>query len=251
MTAPSQLPVRIIASQFFSGCEHRHEYAVLGTPGGDMGEFIRALAVVEEFLLRPLSNGEVYRLLYGLFQHLLDESFGQRFFYMGSDMTHHTAWFRSAGLGPDQVLNPLDDARRKILIRTANFSEHIGDDCLRGMAMHNGTWGVRTGLAIAGIRTFLSIYFNGFDPMRQHLLYVKAHANISAAPQGAAVVAGRGCKLTAPMVVPHLRVRNGLGAEDYAGLILWFRRCDLMRCCVSCFSVSFFKRRPRRPTTRQ
>lgn len=229
MVAPTQLPIRKIASQFFSGSEHRLEYAVLATPGGDIGEFIRALAVLEEYLLRPLARGEVYRLLYGLFQHLLAESYGQRFFYMGTDALHHDAWYKSVGLKPDHILNPLDDGARKRLIRSANVSAHIGDDCLRGMVAHNGTWGVRPELAVEGIRIFLSVYFNGFDPLRQHMLYVKAtHSKVSAGPQGAAVVAGRGCKHTAPLVVPHLRATpptNGTAGKgvNASGFIVYHR----------------------------
>ena len=86
------------------------------------------------------------------------------------------------------------------------------------------TWGVRPELAVEGIRIFLSVYFNGFDPLRQHMLYVKAtHSNVSDAPQGAAVVAGRGCKHTAPLVVPHLRVQCDVcgGDGDMVVMVWW------------------------------
>ena len=46
--APARLPMAISGEHFFSDIDGRSDYAIMGTPGGDAGEFVLAMCAVEK-----------------------------------------------------------------------------------------------------------------------------------------------------------------------------------------------------------
>lgn len=113
----------------------RAEYALLGTPGGDILEFIHGLNALEQTMCvhaawcaaqcdpcahapgshMPLTPDGIDRLFKEFLQHML--TVGKQYFYMHTDAQAKQAWHTAAGV-PDP-LNPLDADGRRALLKVA------------------------------------------------------------------------------------------------------------------------------------
>ena len=139
----------------------RDAHAIVGTPGGDAGELIVALASVERIRGRPLAKADVERL----FDAYLD-AFGH--FYMHTDR-HALATLLDAVAAdhPDAVVPDADDHRasldfvrdpplelRPSLLRGLVDPETVGCGHLRLMLSDPQTYEVRSELTATVLRTF-------------------------------------------------------------------------------------------------
>jgi len=148
----------------------REEHAVLGTPGGDAGELLLALATLEELAGRELSEGEVIEMF-----EAYVEGFGR--FYMHTDdhalealadALSADSRFRTAHPDPElRTVEPHTLAWAEALVRRPPLAlrdallerlveaEHIGCGHLRLVTLHPDEYGVRPGLT----RLFLRVVF--------------------------------------------------------------------------------------------
>lgn len=132
----------------------RDATGVLGTPGGDAGEFILALAALEQVTARAVEPEIIARLLARRV-----EVFGR--FYIHSDVHASNALIKSmradrrldAALA--QVYEPLEwrrffaappDEARPLVLDHSLRAEHQGCGHLRSMAQNPAAYGVRDGL---------------------------------------------------------------------------------------------------------
>ena len=132
----------------------RDATGVLGTAGGDAGEFALALAAVEQVTARTLPRDVIVRLLARRVQ-----VFGR--FYVHSDVGASNALIKSMRQDPrldaalTGVYEPLEWRRffnappqdvRKVMLEHSLRPEHQGCGHLRNMAQHPAAYGVRDGL---------------------------------------------------------------------------------------------------------
>jgi hypothetical protein len=112
LTDPSKLPVVSVHQHFFSCWDGRARYAVLGTAGGDVAEFLLALNALEHTrpLSQALSEDKVYRYVQAYVAT-------RQLFYMHSDTQHMALW--AAASGVRDPLRPASDAERQAVIRLA------------------------------------------------------------------------------------------------------------------------------------
>lgn len=166
MMNPFNLPLRDVESHYLSCSDGRSQYAVVGSPGGDVVEFIHGLNAMEKAIHMPLTPDGIDKLFKEFLEHM--PSFGKQYFYMHTDEAAHTALHAAAGV-PDPP-NPLDaDARRKI-VRVAAAPEHVGCNHIRALIEDETKFDVRKNLTEAVIQSFLGVYYNPFDKYRERLM---------------------------------------------------------------------------------
>ncbi len=147
----------------------RDDHGVIGTPGGDAGELLLALAAIEQVRGQPLDGREVAQILE---RHV--DTFGR--FYMHSD-THAMNRLIVEGLRKDDRVAPhlgsIFDAQewrrwlihppagvRPALLDHLARPEHMGCGHLR-FAMTDPSYGVRPELAQAFLRAFHELRWAG------------------------------------------------------------------------------------------
>ena len=164
------LPMQPLPGHFFSDIDFRHEYAVLGTPGGDLGEFARGIGAVEQLLGVEIPDD----VITALFTQFVDQMhrFGKDYFCMSSDADADEAWYAAANVKPP--LMPIDEHGRIRLIRAAGFLSSIGSPSLRVMVkdLDGSRFGTRAAVTQAAIEAFAATQLNPFNPHRSKLLYV-------------------------------------------------------------------------------
>ena len=78
----------------------RSVHAILGTPGGDLGEFIIMLTIMERVQMKSFSFEDVFTIFQSYLVDMSDT--GKSRFFMGTDAAALELWGRSVG-----VANPL------------------------------------------------------------------------------------------------------------------------------------------------
>ncbi|MBV1857131.1 MAG: rhodanese-like domain-containing protein, partial [Nannocystaceae bacterium] len=132
----------------------RDAHAIVGTPGGDAGELVLALATAEALGGVRFSAEDVERVFASYI-----EAFGH--FYLHTDVHAAQRWLASAGVvvedGADlsDLLRSPPRARREHLLATVSESEHVGCGHLRLSLQHPEAYGVRPAL----VRAVLVAYF--------------------------------------------------------------------------------------------
>ncbi len=151
----------------------RDHVGVIGSPGGDAGEFVLALAAVEALIGRALSQAEVQTLLrrrldtFGHFAFHTDTHAGNRLIAaIRSDartkdavagMTDPLAFRRFFAAPPVEIR----DALAELLV----MPEHTGCGHLRLTMQHVEQWGVRDGLVQAVLREAVLLRWNGLEEL--------------------------------------------------------------------------------------
>lgn len=208
---PVNLPIKDATKQFFSCMDSRAAYAGLGTPGGDMGEFINTLAAAENSIGYPFTHDDVFHFLKKYLEDMVAS--GKGYFSMCSDAKAVKTWFDAAkiqGTGAGlQRWNPLDTDGRRRLLRLATAPAHIGCAHLRSLVEKPNGYQkkIRKELVEAAILAYYAIYFDPFDPMRQHLL----HPVMGGEQKPAAVLNVQqplSCRPLAPLVVPKIHTQT-------------------------------------------
>ncbi|MCB9638410.1 MAG: rhodanese-like domain-containing protein [Myxococcales bacterium] len=140
----------------------REDKGVIGTPGGDAGEFLLAVAAAEKITEQPLTEAQVSLL----FQRYLDQ-FGR--FYMHTDthafgkmiqairqdpfLKERIPVMESAESWTDYCNHPSQEVQEALLEQLI-IPEHIGCGHLRLMAQHSEEYGVRLPLLQAFFKAF-------------------------------------------------------------------------------------------------
>lgn len=146
----------------------RDERGVVGTPGGDAGEFLLAVAATESVIGRPFTVAEIQVLL-----EIWADAFGR--FYMHTDLHAIEVLYRSLEADPQlrPTIEGLDEGgRRRFLLNVpANLRdrllehlvipEHLGCGHLRLMAQGPDEYGVRPGLVADYLRAFFPLWWSG------------------------------------------------------------------------------------------
>jgi rhodanese-related sulfurtransferase len=156
----------------------RDDSSVVGTPGGDAGEFMLGLAATEQVLGRPLTRAIVTKLL----RRRLD-TFGR--FYMHTDIHAGNAFIKSlredprltAAIGTTYealewrrwLSEPPVEARPALL---EHFCQpgHMGCGHLRLMLQHPEQYEVRSALVLDFLRAFFSTRWAGAAEMENVVL---------------------------------------------------------------------------------
>ncbi|MCB9603522.1 MAG: rhodanese-like domain-containing protein [Sandaracinus sp.] len=154
-TPPRQVRAASLLLHGTEACvDGRGEDAVLGTPGGDAGELLLALAAVEEVTGEALAEGEVVMLF-----DAYVESFGRFYFHTDDHALHHLAGAlrndpRFEGLTLDgealgALLSSPPPALRDPLLEHLLDPANVGCGHLRLLMTHAQDYGVRAELAHA------------------------------------------------------------------------------------------------------
>jgi rhodanese-related sulfurtransferase len=147
----------------------RDHVAVVGTPGGDAGEFVLALGALEKLTGEVLSQEDINTLLrrrvdaFGRFAFHTDTSAGDRqIAAIRADartapavagMTDPFAWRKFFASPPTEV--------RPALTEIMGKPEHVGCGHLRLTIQHAAKWGVREGLTQGVLRSALETRWAG------------------------------------------------------------------------------------------
>lgn len=210
LSQPEKVPFRDLTKHFFSCIDGRADYAVMGTPGGDAGEFLLALNVMERARRAHASRFAFEDVLFWLQQYLEDmQEAGRLHFYMGTDAAALRRW-GSAAHAPNP-LQPRGFEERERLIALAAEPQHVGNVFLRAALEHPEEFMVRRDLTEHFIKAYLTVYYDVNHPMRGRLLFVALNGTHN---EQAIVNVDRSkgypCGASAPLVVPRVRSRSFL-----------------------------------------
>lgn len=152
----------------------RDAHAIIGTPGGDAGELVLALATAEQLGHEPFSEDAVDRV----FGHYLD-AFGH--FYLHTDGHAAQRWLGHVGLSfEDQeeveslLQAPPEPYRARLLDAVAEPS-HVGCGHLRLSLQHAEDYGVRARLVRDVLRAYFRRLWQG-DPRLEFVVLEGEHA---------------------------------------------------------------------------
>lgn len=151
----------------------RDHVGVVGSPGGDAGEFVLTLAAVETVIGRTLKDSEVATLLrrrldnFGHFAFHTDTAAGNRLIAaVRADprtraavegLTDPLEWRKFWGSPPVAI--------REALAELTVKPEHTGCGHLRLAMQHSQRWGVRDGLTQAVLKEALMLRWGGLDDL--------------------------------------------------------------------------------------
>jgi len=168
----------LIAQWRMSCIDGRDERGVVGSPGGDGGEFLLGLAAIESATGRKLDEETVTR---GLLAHL--DTFGH--FYKHTDahalealigalQTDDRLASAVSGLArPEQWFEFLRDPApefRDALLEHLVEPDHIGCGHIRLMVQHSEEYGTRRELVISFLRAFFRLWWAGAPELELTLL---------------------------------------------------------------------------------
>jgi len=150
----------------------RDDAGVIGTPGGDAGELLLALAAAEKASGATFTDAEVKRLL-----HRRIDVFGR--FYLHSDLSTLNSLIASMRKDArlDQTLKDVSETLewrrfwrqnhpsdvREVLFEHILKPDHIGCGHLRLSLKESAAYGARPELLLAFLRAFFELRFEGVD----------------------------------------------------------------------------------------
>lgn len=162
-----------------SACiDGRDDHGVIGTPGGDAGEFVLGLAAVERLAGVELSDEQIQDLLV----HWVD-TFGR--FYLHSDTGATNRFILSLRADPEVVphLGTVYEAHewrafmrrppaagREAILRHLLMPEHVGCGHLRLSMQHTDRYGARRGMLEGFLRAFFRTRWAGLTELEYVIL---------------------------------------------------------------------------------
>jgi rhodanese-related sulfurtransferase len=168
----------MIAHGRLSCIDGRDERGIIGSPGGDSGKFLLALAAIEQTTGKQLSEEEVTQ---GLLSHL--DTFGH--FYVHTDAHAFDALVGALkadprlqtadvdSLNPEEWLeylrqppNELREGLLEYLVEPA----HIGCGHIRLMLQHSDEYGIRKDLVLAYLRALQRLWWAGAPELTHTVL---------------------------------------------------------------------------------
>lgn len=159
---PKELTYVNVADQHFSCVDGRVEGGVLGTPGGDTGEYILALHVYENMLGRPLSAQQVYDSLVTYLGWMRPEKF-----YMCTDdqAIDHLEKDMGMTVSLDTLKNP-KPANQEDLLNYLGKPDNQGDSHLKRLLKFPQHYAIRGQLVQHVIRAFFKILWDKGSKLR-------------------------------------------------------------------------------------
>lgn len=156
---------RLLADGHQSCVDGRDHDAVLGTPGGDAGEYLLFLAGIERLTGKPVPDADLPQLFDRFMLH-----FGS--FYMHTD--RHAVETLAKALAEDPVFADVGPTRVEKLIRDPGdraeallphmlVPAHVGCGHLKLILLHPEQYGVRPGLTVAFLSTVFRKLWSGAD----------------------------------------------------------------------------------------
>lgn len=149
----------------------RDAHAIIGTPGGDAGELVLALAVAEQLGRAPFSAASVDRV----FADYLD-AFGH--FYLHTDNRAARRWLDAAAVSGDELgtlLRTPPGSAQAALLDTVADPAHIGCGHLRLTVENPEAYGVRPELVRAVLQAYFRRLWAG-DPRLEFVVLEGTHA---------------------------------------------------------------------------
>ena len=152
-----------------AGIEGRDDHGVIGTPGGDAGEFVLALAAAEQLSGVELDDARVAALLLAWI-----DTFGR--FYLHTDTSATNRFIMALRADPEVVphLGSVYEAHewrtfmrrppaagRELILQHLLPAEHVGCGHLRLSLPHGEAYGVRPGLLESFLRAFFRARWAG------------------------------------------------------------------------------------------
>mgnify|MGYP007072267663 CR=1 FL=1 len=186
---------------FFSDLDGRITYKVLGAPGGDVGEFIAALLVLDK--ARP--DYLTAEMVLELFQERLSQFTRDKFHYQ-TDVVAVRRWGEATQV--EHPLAPTQPEEISKLVSESSEYDHVGSPHLRGLLVEPKY----AGIAAAVIEAFFTVYFDTSHPLRPLLLVSTLDGPrrkdtgvviIATGTKTAVVGATPGCAQAAPLVRPN------------------------------------------------
>lgn len=212
--APSRLPMLRPIRHFLADLDGRADFATLGTPGGDMGEFVLALASLERARGgRPLSRADVHALFAGYLAVLERQAATQhRSLYMGTDRAAVRVLAMRSGVA--DPLHPRSRAEAAAVLPHVAATECVGSVHLHALLDHPEEYGVRARLTA----TVISAFYRGLLMGRAQdatpgARILASHLTVGVMDgyheeQGLlrvfTMTEAAGCRPLAPLVVPRL-----------------------------------------------
>lgn len=185
---------------FFSDLDGRITYKVLGAPGGDIGEFIAALLVLDKARPGYLTAAMVLQL----FQERLSQFTRDKFHYQ-TDMNAVRRWGEATQV--EHPLAPTQPEEISKLVSQSSEHDHVGSSHLRGLLVEPKY----ANIAAAVIEAFFTVYFDTGHPLRPLLLVSTVDGPrrkdtglviIATGTKTAVVGATPACAQAAPLVRP-------------------------------------------------
>jgi hypothetical protein len=149
-TSSAKLPLVDTRKHYFSDWDGRHDYSILGTPGGDLAEFMIGLRALEESrsLEESLSEEQIMSFL----EEFLDE---RDHFYISCDLRSFRAWSNATG-----VTNPLTPTIKEQEYVLELAPVYVGSEHIKLMMKNHRDYGVHRLLVERTIRAALRIYYD-------------------------------------------------------------------------------------------
>lgn len=219
---PENIVFKRVSSGFFSCIDPRADYGVMGTPGGDAGEFLIGLQALETKNGKPFFLDDVN----SLFQQYLRlmPTRGKKLFYFNTDEAAVKAL--ATATGATDPLKPSDFTIRNKVLSECTKPEHIGSQHLKAILAAPADYGIRKELVEYFISIFYSIYFDASNPLRERLLFVTLKGDFAQATGGAYIYSPDECPGIAPLLVPDV---GGTKVSIFHAAHVKFYRQDLAR----------------------
>jgi hypothetical protein len=201
---PQSVTYQPIMTHFFSDIDGRSKYAVMGSPGGDIGEFFLAMVAYESasMMTSRSDTGLVYQMLSQFLEDMI--KYGKSRFTLVTDEVAVASWTRSAEV--TDALHPMGPDGKDRAISTSSLPGSIGSEHLRLMLEHPEEYeGVRPGLLKSIIESFFMIYFDPTHPSQPALMLIVQKGKHK--EKGIVIVDRTGmypeaCKELTPLIVP-------------------------------------------------
>ena len=170
LTEPDKLPFRVIQKHFFSDFDGRARYALMGTPGGDLGEFFLAMDTIEKVM--PQSSGKLSfeEILLHLEDYLAMMPYdGKQYFFFQSDDEAMRNWEVDAEVSSAAI--PASPAEKSRLLETISNPKNIGSRYFKLLALRPELFKTNIALVSNVLRAFFTVYFDTRHPSRPRLLF--------------------------------------------------------------------------------
>jgi len=155
-----------IGQHFFSDIDGRSEEKVMGTPGGDLGEFILAMSAYEDETKIQIDQATAT----GLLMEYLKTMSRSKFFLATSEHAHDNLTAASGCRNLD-IADPPDEKKSMILEIVADAS-NVGSQHIKFMLQDPVGYGIRKGLVEAGVKAFHQVMWNKTFPPSESLCYM-------------------------------------------------------------------------------
>lgn len=213
---PQNIEFQPATGHFFSCVDPRATYAIMGTLGGDLGEFVLSLGAIENCEKEVRRNFTIENINF-VFQEYLEamETAPKRFFY------HHTdqaAWEKlKADSGAKDPLYPETAAIRNKILSLVVQPDYIGCKHLKAMIANPTGYGVRPEIVTGMIQTFYNVLLDLGNPRRMLLVHAISGGPVSPEAMTAHVHSPHTCGSQAPLLVPNSKKGQVALAHKHVG----------------------------------